>query len=69
MAVKFFARNEGTLDRTLRVVVGLAAISLVFVGPKSPLGWIGVLPLLTGLAGTCPLYSLLGWNTCPAKRG
>ena len=60
-------KNEGTVDRVLRVVVGLVLISLVFVGPQTAWGWIGILPLVTGLAGTCPAYSLLGINTCGIK--
>jgi Protein of unknown function (DUF2892) len=60
-------RNEGNIDRTLRVIVGLAVISLVFVGPKTPWAWVGVIPLVTGLIGRCPLYSLLGINTCGIK--
>lgn len=67
LLTKLFPRNEGALDRTLRVLVGLAAISLVFVGPRTPLGWIGLVPLATGLLGSCPLYTLFGWNTCPLK--
>ncbi|MEZ5953096.1 MAG: DUF2892 domain-containing protein [Hyphomonas sp.] len=63
-----FKTNEGTIDRVLRVIVGLALIAIVFVGPKTPFGWIGLVPLLTGLAGTCPVYSLLGINTCKLKR-
>jgi hypothetical protein len=63
----FLANNEGGVDRTLRVIVGLALLSLVFLGPKSMWGLVGVVPLLTGLAGTCPLYTLLGINTCPRK--
>jgi hypothetical protein len=63
-----FAKNEGTADRALRVVVGLVLISLVFVGPQSPWGWVGLVPLVTGLVGSCPLYSLLGVNTCGIKR-
>ncbi len=59
-----FKRNEGSLDRTLRIVVGLVLIALVFVGPKTAWGWLGLIPLVTGIAGTCPLYSLLGFNTC-----
>ncbi len=59
--------NEGTLDRGIRIVAGLALISLVFVGPKSYWGWIGVLPLITGLVGRCGLYALLGFSTCPLK--
>jgi hypothetical protein len=57
-------RNEGTFDRSLRVVLGLALLELVFVGPKSWIGLVGVLPLATGLAGFCPLYRLLGIRTC-----
>lgn len=60
-------RNEGTIDRVLRVVVGLILIALVFVGPRTAWGWIGVVPLLTGLVGMCPIYSLLGINTCPRR--
>ncbi len=60
--------NEGTLDRTLRVVLGLGLLSLAFVGPRSFLGLIGAVPLLTGLVGFCPLYRVLGIRTCPAPR-
>jgi hypothetical protein len=60
--------NEGTIDRALRVLVGLALIAIVFVGPKTPWGWVGVVPLLTGLIGFCPAYTLIGLNTCPAKK-
>ncbi len=62
-----FKNNVGQLDRILRVIVGLGLISLVFIGPKSLWGWVGVVPLLTGLIGTCPLYTLLGIRTC-ARR-
>ena len=57
-------KNEGNLDRALRVIVGLVLLSLVFVGPQTAWGWVGLVPLLTGLVGTCPLYSILGINTC-----
>lgn len=63
-----FKTNEGTLDRALRVIAGIVLISLVFVGPQTPWGWLGIVPLATGLIGSCPLYSLLGINTCPMKR-
>ena len=66
-----FARNEGGLDRALRVIVGLALIAGFFVFPEAPYRWaflLGLVPLVTGLVGTCPLYSLLGINTCPTKR-
>lgn len=69
MASKLFPINEGTVDRSLRVIAGLAGIALVFFGPKTPWGWIGLLPLATGLLGTCPLYTLLGLSTCPMKKG
>jgi hypothetical protein len=61
-------KNEGTIDRVLRVVGGAALVSLVFVGPETPWGWIGVVPLVTGLLGNCPVYSLLGISTCPVKQ-
>jgi hypothetical protein len=56
--------NVGTTDRLLRIIFGLILISLVFVGPKTAWGWIGLVPLLTGLASRCPVYSLFGMNTC-----
>ena len=59
--------NEGTIDRALRVVVGLILIAIVFVGPQTAWGWIGLVPLVTGVTGYCPLYALLGIRTCPAK--
>ena len=58
-----FMQNVGPADRVLRIVIGLVLIALVFVGPKTAWGWIGLVPLLTGLAGTCPAYSLLRINT------
>lgn len=60
-----FKTNVGGIDRVLRIVLGLVLIALVFVGPETPLGWVGLVPLLTGLLRTCPLYSLLGMHTCP----
>jgi hypothetical protein len=59
--------NEGTIDRVLRVIVGAVLIAIVFVGPQTPWGWIGLIPLVTGLVGICPLYMILGINTCPMK--
>lgn len=63
-----FPRNEHTIERALRVLVGLALLAIVFVGPKTPWGWIGVVPLATGLLGSCPLYTLLGVSTCPMRK-
>lgn len=59
--------NEGALDRFLRIVLGLVLLSFAFVGPKTPLGYFGVVPLLTGLVGMCPLYALFGINTCGTR--
>ncbi|MDX1320612.1 MAG: DUF2892 domain-containing protein [Oceanospirillum sp.] len=60
-------KNVGSVDKILRIVVGLALIAIVFVGPQTPWGWIGVVPLLTALLGFCPLYRLIGLNTCRTK--
>ena len=62
-------RNEGTIDRVLRIIVGAILIALVFVGPQTPWGWIGVIPLVTGFVGWCPAYRLLGLRTCPVEKG
>lgn len=61
--------NEGTLDRAIRVVLGIVLVSLVFVGPQTLWGLVGLVPLATGLAGYCPLYRLVGVSTCrtPAR--
>lgn len=64
-----FAKNMGTIDRVLRIVIGVALLAIVFVGPKTPWGWIGVVPLLTALIGNCPLYSIVGIRTCSANKG
>ena len=61
-------KNEGTIDRVLRVVVGAGVLSLVFVGPQTAWGWIGIVPIVTGIVGYCPAYSLLGISTCPMKQ-
>lgn len=60
-------QNIGGIDRILRVVVGLGLISLVFIGPQTPWGWIGIVPLATAIIGWCPPYSMLGINTCSNK--
>lgn len=59
-------KNVGTVDKVLRVVVGLALVAMVFVGPKTPWGWIGIVPLATAAMSWCPLYTVLGIRTCPA---
>ena len=60
-------KNVGNADRAFRIILGIGLISLAFVGPQTVWGWLGVIPLLTALVGTCPLYSLLGVNTCTKK--
>ena len=60
--------NEGNIDRIVRVLVGLALLSLVFVGPRTPWGLVGFVLVATGLLGYCPLYRVLGIETCPPKR-
>ena len=59
-----FTTNVGSTDRLFRIILGLVLIALVFVGPKTPWGWIGIVPLVTGFLRTCPLYSIFGINTC-----
>lgn len=64
--------NVGGIDRKLRIVLGVILIALVFVGDKVGLpignwGWLGLIPLATGFLSTCPLYSLIGVNTCPKR--
>jgi hypothetical protein len=65
---KFLAINEGIADRVLRIIIGFAVLSLMVVGPKTLWGLLGVVPLITGLVGTCPLYSIVGIKTCPTTQ-
>jgi hypothetical protein len=57
------SNNEGTLDRAVRIALGIALLSIVVIGPKTAWGLLGVVPLLTGLVGYCPLYGVLGVST------
>lgn len=59
--------NEGMLDRGLRIIVGLALIGMAATETVGPWGYIGVVPLLTGLIGNCPLYTMLGIRTCRVR--
>jgi hypothetical protein len=63
-----FKSNVGGVDRVLRVVAGLVLIGLTLAGQIGPWGWIGVVALLTGALGSCPLYTALGLSTCPTKK-
>ena len=60
-------RNEGTIDRVARVALGVVLLVLALRGLYTPWTWIGVVPLLTGLVGVCPLYSVLGISTCKVR--
>jgi len=60
-------QNVGSIDRSIRIVAGIGLISLVFIGPQTVWGWIGVVPLATALIGWCPPYALLGINTCGTR--
>ena len=60
--------NEGVIDRSLRVIAGLVLIGLAATGKVGVWGYIGIIPLVTGAVGMCPIYSLLGINSCPAPR-
>jgi hypothetical protein len=62
-----FKTNVGGIDRIARVVGGLALIGLAVAGVIGPWGYIGVVPLATGSLRMCPLYSILGFSTCPVK--
>lgn len=63
--------NMGTIDRGLRIVLGLALLAGFFLNADAGLRWLyllGIVPLATGLIGSCPLYSIFGFSTCPASR-
>lgn len=60
-------KNVGDMDRAFRFILGIGLIALVFVGPQTVWGWVGAIPLLTAFVGSCPLYSLIGVNSCPTK--
>ncbi len=60
---KILAKNTGNLDRIIRVVVGALLVGNVFVGLQTVIGWVGLILIVTGLFGTCPVYSLLGIDT------
>lgn len=63
-----FKTNAGMTDRVMRAVFGIAIVSLVYVGPQTPWGWLGLIPLATAVLGWCPLYSVFGFNTCGVQQ-
>jgi hypothetical protein len=60
--------NLGKADRSIRIIAGLALLALVFVGPQTPWGYLGLVPLLTGAIGFCPAYCPLGLSTCRVPK-
>lgn len=60
--------NEGSIDRAVRIIAGIALIALAYTGTIGVWGYIGIMPLLTGILGICPAYSIFGINTCPLKK-
>jgi hypothetical protein len=60
--------NVGSVDRILRIIVGLGLLAIVFVGPQTPWGWLGLIPLVTAFIGFCPAYTLFGIRTCPMQN-
>lgn len=60
--------NTGTVDRVIRIIAGIAILSLTVIGPQSLWGLVGLVPLITGAIGYCPAYKLFGLNTCPTDR-
>jgi len=67
VAKTLFPNNEHKVERVVRVLLGVGLLSLTVVGPQTPWGLIGLIPLVTGLVGSCPLYTLFGISTCPLK--
>lgn len=63
-----FMVNESILDRWVRVILGIVLLAIVFVGPKTPWGYLGMIPLFTGIAGMCPIYRIFGISTCPVPK-
>ena len=61
-------KNMGKADKMLRFIAGILLISLVFIGPQTPWGWIGLIPLLTSFVGWCPLYVPFKWSTIKGNK-
>lgn len=67
MLSKLLPANEHVVDRAIRIGVGLALLTLTVVGPQTLWGLLGLVPLVTGAVGSCPLYTLFGFSTCPVR--
>ena len=61
-------KNMGKIDKTLRIIGGLILISLVFIGPQTPWGWLGLIPLLTSFVSWCPVYVPFKWSTIKGDK-
>lgn len=66
--MNLFPKNEHKVERVIRVALGLGILSLFFVGPQTPWALLGLVPLVTGVLGSCPLYTLFGISTCRAPK-
>ncbi|WBE25819.1 YgaP family membrane protein [Denitrificimonas caeni] len=60
--------NMGSIDRALRIIVGLVLVGLALTSTVGWWGWLGIIPIVTGVLGNCPLYSVIGVNTCGTKQ-
>lgn len=67
MLAKLLPSNESSLDRGIRVALGLGLLALTVIGPQTLWGLVGIVPLATGLLGSCPIYTMLGISSCPVK--
>lgn len=67
--MKLLPHNEHNIERIARVALGLGLLLMVFFGPKTAWGWLGLIPLVTGAIGSCPIYTLFGVSTCPRRDG
>ena len=66
--MNLFKKNVGKIDRIIRVVVGIILVGNVFYALHHPIGWLGVILIVTGIVGICPLYSIIGINTRPLSE-
>ena len=64
MLAKLFPRNEHLADRAVRVLLGVGLLAAAVAGPRAWWGWLGVIPLVTGLVSSCPVYRVFGVSTC-----
>jgi hypothetical protein len=65
---KLLPRNVHNIERVVRVLVGIGIVSMAFVGPETPWAYLGIVPIVTGLIGTCPLYTVCGFGTCAMNK-